>query len=78
MRLNAYGIGNPNDAPWLFVVRVFNRRGDLAQGWQAQAAPARSVATFDINSATPMHSFRRRRISRRQTRSRTLRAEIVG
>ena len=31
VRLNAYGIGNPDETPWLFLVRVFNRRGDLVR-----------------------------------------------
>ena len=77
VRLNAYGIGNPDETPWLFLVRVFNRRGELAQELKAQAAPG-SVATFDINPGNPglfptETIFPADRLGRR-----TLRAEIVG
>lgn len=71
VRLNAYGVGNPNEAPWLFLVRVFNRRGELAQELKAQAAPG-SVASFDVNVGNP-NDFPVDRLGRR-----TLRAEIVG
>lgn len=77
MRLNAYGIGDPDIPPWLFLVRVFNRRGELAQELKAQAAPG-SVATFEINVGNPdifptETIFPTDRLGRR-----TLRAEIVG
>jgi hypothetical protein len=70
VRLNAYGIGNPNEAPWLFLVRVFNRRGDLAQELKAQAAPG-AVASFEINIGNP-DEFPVDRLGRR-TRSDALR-----
>ena len=74
VRINASGIGNPDETPWLFLVRVFNRRGDLVKELKAQAAPG-SVATFDINpDAFPTETiFPADRLGRR-----TLRAEIVG
>jgi hypothetical protein len=64
-------IGNPNETPWNFVVRVFDRRGTLVQERPLQLAPGviGSVEVFiqdeENNTAT--------RLSRR-----TFRAEIVG
>src|SRR5687767_14545369 len=37
--LNVYAIGNPNDAPWTFVVRAFDRRGTLVQERRLELAP---------------------------------------
>ena len=36
---NPNEIGNPNDRPWDFVVRVFDRRGTLIQERRLQLAP---------------------------------------
>jgi hypothetical protein len=52
-------------------VRVFNRRGDLAQELKAQAAPG-ATASFEINVGNP-DIFPTDRLVRR-----TLRAEIVS
>jgi hypothetical protein len=66
-------IGNPNETPWNFVVRVFDRRGRLVQEQKLQLAPgvigsvALAVAVEDEENTTAT------RLSRR-----TFRAEIVG
>jgi hypothetical protein len=64
-------IGNPNDIPWSFDVRVFDRRGTLVQERRLQLAAgvigSVEVAVQDEENATVA------RLSRR-----TFRAEIVG
>jgi len=75
--VNIYSIGNPNEignpdeTPWNFVVRVFDRRGTLVQERRLQLAPGAiesvELAIQDEVNATTT------RLSRR-----TFRAEIVG
>jgi hypothetical protein len=67
---NPNEVGNPNDLPWSFVVRVFDRRGTLIQERRLQLAAgvigSVEIAIQDEENATT-------RLSRR-----TFRAEIVG
>jgi hypothetical protein len=70
-RVNVYGIGNPNEAPWEFTVRIFNREGAVAQSRQFMAAPG-VIRSFEI-SVQDQENFPVDRLGRR-----TLRAEIVG
>jgi hypothetical protein len=73
--LNVYGIGNPDtignpdETPWTFVVRVFDRRGAVVQERRLQLAPGTigTIAIEDEENTTAA------RLSRR-----TFRAEIVG
>jgi hypothetical protein len=75
--LNVYGvgnpdiIGNPNETPWTFVVRIFDRRGTIVQERTLQLAPGVTgsveIAVQDEENITAT------RLSRR-----TFRAEIVG
>jgi hypothetical protein len=69
--LNVYGIGNPNDTPWAFVVRVFDRRGTLVQERRLELPPgvigSVEVAIQDEENTPATRSTRR-----------TFRAEIVG
>jgi hypothetical protein len=75
--VNIYAIGNPNEignpdeTPWNFVVRVFDRRGRVVQEEKLQLAPgvigSVALAVQDEENATAT------RLSRR-----TFRAEIVG
>ena len=64
-------IGNPNEAPWEFVVRVFDRRGAVIQQQRLQLARG-AIGSVELlvqdegNTTVP-------RLSRR-----TFRAEIVG
>jgi hypothetical protein len=64
-------IGNPNETPWTFVVRVFDRRGTRVQEQRLQLAPgvigSVELAIQDEENTTAT------RLSRR-----TFRAEIVG
>jgi len=64
-------IGNPNEFPWTFVVRVFDTRGKLVQEQKLQLATgvigSVAVAIQDEENTTAT------RLSRR-----TFRAEIVG
>jgi hypothetical protein len=68
---NPNEIGNPNETPWTFVVRVFDRRGRLVQEQKLQLAAgvigSVALAIQDEEDATAI------RLSRR-----TFRAEIVG
>jgi hypothetical protein len=68
---NPNEIGNPNDTPWTFVVRVFDPRGALVQEQKLQLAAgvigSVAVAVQDEEYTTAT------RLSRR-----TFRAEIVG
>ena len=65
-------IGNPNERPWTFVVRVFNRRGQVVQERRLQLATGTigsvEVAVQDEEYAGTVPSLGRR----------TFRAEIVG
>jgi hypothetical protein len=71
-RISVYAIGNPNDAPWAFVARVFNRQGAVVQEAKFQVAPG-AIGSFEIignpNERTSISA-----VAVRQT----LRAEIVG
>ena len=64
-------IGNPNDFPWTFVVRVFDPRGALVQQQKLQLAAGMigsvAVAVQDEVNTTAIRLGRR-----------TFRAEIVG
>lgn len=71
VRINVYGIGNPDEAPWDFAVRVFNRRGELVQSRRLQAASG-AIHWFEI-AVQDEENFPVDRLGRR-----TLRAEIVG
>ena len=68
---NPNEVGNPNDAPWDFVVRVFDRRGTLIQERPLQLAPG------VIGSVELALQDERNLILTPLTR-RTFRAEIVG
>ena len=71
VRVSVYGVGNPNEQPWDFVVRFIDVRGQLAKEVRLQRAPGRAgfadVAIQDSENL-PRDAFGRR----------TLRAEIVG
>ena len=74
VRVNVYaagGIGDPNDVPWDFVLRIFNQRGELAREYRLQLAPG-VTGSVDVNIGNP-DIFPVDRLGRR-----TLRAEIVG
>jgi hypothetical protein len=64
-------IGNPNDTPWDFVVRVFDRRGTLVQERRLQLAPG------VIGSVELLVEDEENTIAVPRSR-RTFRAEIVG
>jgi hypothetical protein len=70
-RVNVYGVGNPNESPWEFAVRIFNTRGEVVQERQFRVAP-NAIGSFEINIGNP-NDFPTDRLGRR-----TLRAEIVG
>jgi len=70
-RLNVAVIGNPNELPWDFVVRVFNRRGDVVQERKFQVEP-NAIGSFEINVGNP-GIFPVDRLGRL-----TMRAEVVG
>jgi hypothetical protein len=68
---NPNEVGNPNDTPWTFVVRLFDRRGTLVQEQRLQVAPGvigsvELAVQDEVNLPLP-------RLGRR-----TFRAEIVG
>ena len=68
---NPNEIGNPNDTPWDFLVRVFDRRGAVIQEQRLQLArgvigSVELLVQDEANATVP-------RLSRR-----TFRAEIVG
>jgi hypothetical protein len=71
VRVNVYAIGNPNEQPWSFAVRFFNRRGDLVHERRFDVAPG-VTASVDASIGNP-DEFPAERSGRR-----TLRAEIVG
>jgi hypothetical protein len=70
-RINVYGIGNPNESPWEFAVRIFNRRAELVQERRFRVAPG-VIASVEVSLGGP-DTFPADRLGRR-----TLRAEIVG
>ena len=71
-RINVYTVGNPDTAPWTFVVRVFNRQGAIVQGGKFQVAPG-AIGSFEISSKAD----ERTALAALPVRQ-TLRAEIVG
>ena len=77
VRMNVYAIGNPDiigdprDVPWDFVLRIFNRSGQVVQEQRLQLAPG-VTASVEISIGNP-DIFPVDRLGRR-----TLRAEIVG
>jgi hypothetical protein len=71
VRVNVYGLSRRSDVPWEFAVRVFNRRGEIAQQRRLRVAPG-AIGSFDVNVGNP-DEFPVERLGRR-----TLRAEIVG
>jgi hypothetical protein len=68
---NPNEIGNPNDTPWDFAVRIFDRRGTLIQERRLQLAPGMigSVELLIQDEVNTVAAPRSRR---------TFRAEIVG
>ena len=70
-RVNVYAIGNPDESPWEFGVRIFNPRGEVVQERRFRVAPG-AIGSFEINIGNP-DVFPMDRLGRR-----TLRAEIVG
>ena len=70
-RINVYGIGNPDESPWEFGVRIYNRRGEVTQERKFQIAPG-VIASFEVNMGDS-DIFPSDRLGRR-----TMRAEIVG
>ena len=75
--VNIYAIGNPNEignpdeTPWNFVVRVFDRRGTLVSERRLQLAPG-VIGSLDLAIADQQNTIAVP-LSRR-----TFRAEIVG
>ena len=69
--VNVYAIGNPNETPWNFVVRLFDRRGTLVQERPLQLAAgvigSVQLAVEDPDFTIALPASRR-----------TFRAEIVG
>ena len=70
-RLNVYSIGNPNDMPWSFTVRIFNTRGEVVQERAFRVAPG-AIGSLEI----ALENQERLPVDRLGRR--TLRAEIVG
>jgi hypothetical protein len=77
VRVNVYAIGNPdiigdpNAVPWDFVLRIFNRSGQVGHEQRLRLAPG-VTGSVDVNIGNP-DIFPVDRLGRR-----TLRAEIVG
>lgn len=71
VRVNVYGIGDPNDVPWEFVVRIFNSRGAIGVERRLVVAPG-VTRSVEVNIGNP-DIFPGETLGRR-----TLRAEIVG
>lgn len=75
--VNVYAVGNPNEIgnpdekPWTFVVRTFDRRGALLQEQKLQVAPG-VIGSVELAIQDPDY-LPGTRLSRR-----TFRAEIVG
>lgn len=71
VRVNVHAIGDPNIAPWVFVVQVLDPQGNLVKESRLERAPGRiGSADFTLRdlASIPPDSHGRR----------TLRAEIVG
>jgi hypothetical protein len=71
VRVNVYGISDPDDVPWDFVVRVFNTRGEIGVERRLTVAPG-VTRSVEVNIGNP-DIFPVDRLGRR-----TVRAEIVG
>ena len=71
VRVNVSAVGNPNDAPWDFVVRIFNRDGELVDETRLQLAPG-VTGSVDVNVGNPDE------FPTETLRRRTLRVEVVG
>jgi len=77
VRVNVYAIGNPDiigdpdDVPWDFVLRIFNRSGQVAHEQRLRLAPG-VTRSVEVNIGNP-DIFPVDRLGRR-----TLRADIVG
>ena len=75
--VNVYAVGNPNEignpdeTPWNFVVRVFDRRGKLVEEQRVQLAPG-VIGSVEL-TIQDEENITVPRLSRR-----TFRAEIVG
>ena len=75
--LNVYAIGNPDvignpdETPWSFVVRVFDRRGAIVQERRLEIAPG-VIGTVEV-AVQDEENIAGARLGRR-----TFRAEIVG
>lgn len=68
---NPNEVGNPNDTPWDFVVRVFDRRGTLIQERPLQLAPG-------VIGSVELAVQDERNLILTPLSRRTFRAEIVG
>jgi hypothetical protein len=75
-RINVVGnpdtVGNPNDTPWTFVMRVFDRQGRVVQANRLEVARG-AIGSFQI-IGNPDERTAISAVAVRQT----LRAEIVG
>jgi hypothetical protein len=71
VRLNVSAVGNPDTAPWSFLVRIFNRRGALVVERRLELPPG-VTGSIDVYVWNP-GDFPAETLGRR-----TLRAEIVG
>ena len=71
VRVNVYGISDPDDVPWDFVVRIFNTRGEVGVERRFTLAPG-VTRSVEVNIGNP-DIFPVETLGRR-----TLRAEIVG
>lgn len=70
LRINVYGIGNPNDAQRSFVIRLFDTRGEVVGERRLQLPPGvTGAADFRVGDGDLVPD---------RTGRRTLRAEIVG
>lgn len=71
VRFNVHAIGDPNEAPWVFVVRVLDSQGNLVKESRLERAPGRiGSADFTLRDLGPIPPDSHGR--------RTLRAEIAG
>jgi hypothetical protein len=70
LRINVYGIGNPDISPWTFLVRILDAKGDVVNERRLQLRPGVSGAVnLRVGEAGLLPDTNGRR---------TLRAEIVG
>jgi hypothetical protein len=71
VRVNVSAVGNPDEAPWTFVLRIFNGRGVMV-GERRMELPPGVTGSVDVSVGNP-NEFPADRLGRR-----TLRAEIAG